>query len=356
MPELFDPFTQRSVTLRNRIGISPMCQYSAVDGVPNDWHFTHLTSRAVGGAGLVFTEATAVEPRGRISPADTGIWNDAQAQAWAHIAAFVNAHGAVAGIQLAHAGRKASTPPPWEKGRVVRPEDSGWTPVGPSAVAFDEHSPRPAELSGEAIAGVREAFVAAAKRAVAAGFKVIELHAAHGYLFHSFVSPLSNRRTDAYGGSFDNRVRIVVETAKAVRAAVPEALPLWARLSCTDWTEGGWTLDDSVELARRLKAVGVDVIDCSTGGNVPKAKIPVGPGYQVPFAERIRREAEIATAAVGMIDQAEQAAGVVRDGKADVVLIARQSLRDAYWPLHVAKTLGVGDRLRPPKQYGRAFD
>jgi 2,4-dienoyl-CoA reductase-like NADH-dependent reductase (Old Yellow Enzyme family) len=357
MSDLFDSLTQRSITFRNRIGVSPMCQYSAVDGMPTPWHLVHLGSRAVGGAGTVIVEATAVEPIGRISPADAGIWSDAHADAWQPIAAFLREHGAVPGIQLAHAGRKASTSPPWEKRRAaLTPAEGGWQPVAPSAIAFNEHSPVPTELSPGEIAALTDKFVTAAKRAVSAGFELIELHAAHGYLFHSFLSPLSNHRTDAYGGSFENRTRFLRETATKVRAAIGDKLPLWTRLSTTDWAEGGWAVDDSIQLSRELKSLGVDLIDCSSGGNVPRAKIPVGPGYQVPAAERIRREANIPTAAVGLISTAEQASDIVKSGQADMVLVARQSLRDAYWPIHVAKKLGVPEKCPPPKQYERAFD
>jgi 2,4-dienoyl-CoA reductase-like NADH-dependent reductase (Old Yellow Enzyme family) len=357
MSDLFDPLTQRSITFRNRIGVSPMCQYSSVDGYPNDWHLVHLGSRAVGGAGVVIVEATGVEARGRISPADAGIWSDAHAEAWAPIARFIRAHGAVPGIQLAHAGRKASTSPPWERRRAaLTPPEGGWQPVGASAIPFDEHHPTPTELSIAEIAEIRDAFIAATRRAVSAGFEMIELHAAHGYLLHSFLSPLSNHRTDVYGGSFENRTRFLRETATAMRSEIGDRLPLWVRISTTDWTEGGWTVDDSVELSIELKKLGVDMIDCSSGGNVPRAKIPVGPGYQVPAAERIRKEANVATAAVGLIDTADQAAEIIRTDKADMILVARQSLRDAYWPIHVAKKLGMAEKCPPPKQYERAFD
>ena len=354
MPDLFTPLTQRSVTFRNRIGVSPMCQYSAVDGVPNDWHFVNLASRAVGGAGLVFTEATAVEAVGRISPGDTGIWNDAQADAWSRIAAFIESQGAVPGMQIAHAGRKASVSRPWEGDVGISPEQGGWQAVAPSAIPFSDKLTMPVALSEPQIAGLTTKFVAAARRAVEAGFKVIELHAAHGYLFHEFLSPLSNQRHDRYGGSFDNRVRFLLETAAAVRAAVPDGIPLWTRLSCSDWTDGGWTIDDSVELARRLKREGVDCIDCSSGGNV-QVKIPTGPGYQVQFARQIRKEADIATAAVGMITESKQANQIVESGDADFTLVARKSLADPYWPLHAARELGRMDAVRPPVQYGRAF-
>lgn len=355
MSDLFSPLTQRSITFRNRIGISPMCQYSSTDGLPNDWHQTHLVSRAVGGAGLVITEAAAVEPIGRISPADAGIWNDQQAEVWSRITHQIAAHGAVPGIQLAHAGRKASTDVPWNGRDYVPPERGGWQPVGASAIKFDEHFATPTEMTVEQIHGVRDRFVEAARRAVDAGFKLIEVHAAHGYLLHSFYSPLANHRTDAYGGSFDSRIRFALETAEAVRSAVPESLPVWVRISTTDWIEGGWSVDDSVELARRLKQIGIDTIDCSSGGAAPGAKIPVGPGYQVPAASRLRNEAGIATAAVGMITEAKQAETIVSEAKADMILIARQSLRDPYWPLHAARELGVRETCQPPVQYARGF-
>ena len=355
MAVLFSPLVQRSVTFRNRVGISPMCQYSCVDGVPTDWHLVHLGSRAIGGAALVITEACAVEPTGRISPSDAGLWNDTQAEAWGRITRFISENGAVPGIQIAHAGRKASTKVPWEGHSGIKPEQGGWTPVGPSAINFRNDYIQPTAMTLEQIGQLRDRFVASARLAVRAGFRLIEIHAAHGYLLHNFYSPLSNTRTDAYGGSFENRVRLLIEIATAVRAAVPDELPVWTRLSCTDWVDGGWTIDESIELSRRLKAVGVDAIDCSTGGNVPKATIPVGLGYQVPFAARIRREADIATAAVGMITEAQQANDIVERGDADIVLIARQSLREAYFPLHAAGELGARDSLKPPVQYERAF-
>jgi 2,4-dienoyl-CoA reductase-like NADH-dependent reductase (Old Yellow Enzyme family) len=355
MSELFSPLTQRSITFRNRIGISPMCQYSSTDGLPNAWHETHLVSRAVGGAGLIITEAAAVEPIGRISPSDAGIWNDEQAEAWSRITKQIASHGAVPGIQLAHAGRKASTDVPWQGRDFVPPERGGWQPVGASATKFADNYAMPAELSVERIEGIRDRFVESARRAVDAGFKLIEIHAAHGYLLHSFYSPLANHRTDSYGGDFDNRIRFTLETASAVRRAVPDALPVWVRISTTDWIEGGWSVEDSVELSRRLKDIGIDAVDCSSGGNALGAKIPVGPGYQVPAAARVRQEAGVATAAVGMITDATQAQSIVRDGQADLILIARQSLRDPYWPIHAARELGVPDACKPPIQYARGF-
>jgi 2,4-dienoyl-CoA reductase-like NADH-dependent reductase (Old Yellow Enzyme family) len=332
-----------------------MCQYSSTDGLPNDWHLTHLVSRAVGGAGLVITEAAAVEAIGRISAEDAGIWNDAQAAAWARITQQITAHGAVPGIQLAHAGRKASTEVPWVGHDYIPPDRGGWQPVGASAIPFAGNYATPTELTIEQIRAIRDRFVESALRAVDAGFKLIEVHAAHGYLLHSFYSPLANRRTDAYGGDFDNRVRFTLETASAVRNAVPDSLPVWVRISMTDWLEGGWTVDDSVQLARRLKDIGIDAIDCSSGGNALGAKIPVGSGYQVPAAARVRNEAGIATAAVGMITDAKQAQSIIAEGQSDMILIARQSLRDPYWPLNVARELGVKDACKPPIQYARSI-
>jgi len=356
MPHLFDPFTVKSITLRNRIGVSPMCQYSSEDGVANDWHLVHLGSRALGGAGLVIAEATAVAPEGRITPGDAGIWSDKHVEPLARINRFMKQHGAVAGIQIAHAGRKASAAVPWAGGAHLANDAGGWTTVAPSAVAFGgELAKVPHALSVDEIKGVQANFVAAAKRSLAAGYEWLELHSAHGYLSHEFLSPLSNQRTDSYGGSFDNRIRFLLETTRAVRKVWPENLPFTVRISCTDWAEGGWDIDQSVELARRLKAEGVDLIDCSSGGAVPHAKIPVGPGYQVPFAERIRREAGIATAAVGMITEAKQADAIIQSAQADLVLLAREELRDPYWPAHAAKALGHAAAVPPPKQYARAW-
>ncbi len=349
---LFESIGLRGVTLRNRIGVSPMCQYSSEDGFANDWHLVHLGRFATGGAGLVISEATAVVPEGRISPQDLGIWDDAHVDGLARITRFLREHGAVAGIQLAHAGRKASTRRPWEGSGAVPPESGGWEVVAPSAVAFSETYPQPRELTEEGIRGVVDAFRTAAARALEAGFEVAEVHAAHGYLLHQFLSPLSNRRTDRYGGEFENRIRLTLEVVDAVREVWPERLPLFVRISATDWVEGGWTPDESVELARRLKDHGVDLVDCSTGGLVPGAKIPVAPGYQVPFAERIRKEAGIATAAVGLITEPEQADRIVRDGHADMVLLARELLRQPHWPLLAAHRLGVD--VDWPPQYARA--
>ena len=351
-PALFTPLTLRGVTLRNRIAVSPMCEYSSVDGFADDWHLVHLGSRAVGGAGLVITEAAAVTPEGRISPSDLGIWKDEHVAFLARCTAFIRAHGAAAGIQLAHAGRKASTARPWEGGQQVGAEAGGWTPVAPSAIPFRPEDVTPTVLDRAGIRAVVEAFGAAARRSLAAGFDVIELHAAHGYLLHSFLSPLCNQRNDEYGGSFDNRIRLLLEVTAAVRAAWPEHLPLFVRVSATDWVEGGWDLPQSVELARRLGPLGVDLVDCSSGGTVPGARIPAAPGYQVPFAEAIRRETGLPTGAVGLITEPAQADAIVAGGQADLVLLARELLRDPYWPLHAARALGTKGPW--PAQYLRA--
>ena len=353
--KLFEPLALRGVTLRNRIGVSPMCEYSSDDGFTNDWHFVHLGSRAVGGAGLVFTEAAAVAPEGRISPQDLGIYKDEHVPGLRKIVDFIHAHGAAAGMQLAHAGFKASTYRPWSGDGPVAPDEGGWSQVvSSSAQAFTDGWIVPHALSKDEIAAVRESFVAAAKRALSAGFDVLEIHAAHGYLLHEFLSPLVNHRTDEYGGSFENRTRMLREVVQSVRAAMPDALPLFVRISASDWVEGGWTVDDSVHLARELKTLGVDVVDCSSGGIVPHAKIEAGPGYQVPFSRAVRNGAGVATAAVGMITDAKQAASIVQDGDADMVLLARELLRQPYWPLLAAAELGVQlDYL--PKQYERAY-
>jgi 2,4-dienoyl-CoA reductase-like NADH-dependent reductase (Old Yellow Enzyme family) len=354
MSHLFAPFRLRTTTIRNRVWVAPMCQYSARDGVPNDWHLVHLGSFARGGAGLVLTEATAVSPEGRISPADTGIWNDEQVAAWTRIVDFVRGQGATAGIQLAHAGRKASTRPPFEGRGSVPAEEGGWETVGPSAVAFPGIA-EPRELTPDAVDQVVADFTAAALRALSAGFEVLEIHAAHGYLLHEFLSPLSNRREDDYGGSFANRVRLLLRVVDSVRTAVPERTPLLVRISATDWVEGGWGADDSVALAGLLREAGVDLIDVSTGGNAP-ADIPVEAGYQVPFARRIRDEAGIPVGAVGLITEPKQAEELVADGHADAVLLARAMLRDPHWALRAAHELGVpvGDGVEWPKQYLRA--
>ncbi len=351
---LFSPLTLRSVTLRNRIAVSPMCQYSCTDGLASDWHLVHLGARAVGGAGLVLTEAAAVEARGRISPADLGIWDDRQVAPLARVAAFISDQGAVPGIQLAHAGRKASTAPPWLSGGPVAPAAGGWPVVGPSALAFAPGSPVPEPLDAAGLAAVVDAFAAAARRALAAGFRVVEIHAAHGYLLHSFLSPLTNRREDAYGGDLEGRARLLLEVTEAVRGVWPEELPLLVRISATDWAEGGWDANQSVALGGLLRPLGVDLVDCSSGGLVPGVSIPTAPGYQVPFAERIRREAGIATGAVGLITAPAQADAVVREGRADLVLLARQLLREPSWPLRAAHELGRDDDAPWPKQYQRA--
>lgn len=353
MADLFSSLTIRDITFRNRIAVSPMCEYSSDDGFANDWHLVHLGSRAVGGAGLVLTEAAAVEPRGRISPDDLGIWKDEHIEMLARITRFVRAHGGVAGMQLAHAGRKGSTRVPWEGGAAIPEAEGGWQNLAPSPIPFRPGEPMPAELTHVEIGEIVASFAAAARRALAAGFQVVEIHAAHGYLIDEFLSPLSNQRTDKYGASFDGRIRFALEVAAAVRGVWPESLPLFMRISAVDWVEGGWQIDDSVELARRLKPLGVDLIDCSSGGVVPYAKIQVGPAYQTPFAERVRRDANILTGAVGMITEPQQADAIVRKGRADMVLLAREFLRDPYWALHAAKALGAS--ADPPKQYGRAF-
>ena len=353
MPHLFDPLPIRAVTFPNRVFVSPMCEYSCVDGLANDWHFVHLGSRAVGGAGLVMTEATAVTAAGRISPQDLGIWTDDHVEPLARIVRFIDEHGSVAGIQLAHAGRKASTYRPWSGDGAIAVADGGWTDVvAPSAVAFASHYPMPAALTADGIRDTVAAFAAAARRARAAGFRVVEIHAAHGYLLHEFLSPLSNHRSDEYGGSLANRARLLLEVVAAVRAAWPEGLPLFVRISATDWTDGGWDLPQSIELARLLKSTGVDLVDCSSGGNVSGARIPLGPGYQTPFADEIRRHADIRTGAVGMITTAVQAEHIVGTGQADAVFIARELLRDPYFPLRAARELG--QEMTWPAQYLRA--
>ncbi len=353
MSKLFAPLKMRGVTLRNRIIVSPMCQYSSQDGFANDWHFVHLGSRAVGGAALVFTEASAVTADGRISPADLGIYKDEHIEFLSRIVKFIHAQGALAGMQLAHAGRKASTDAPWRGGKPVEEAHGGWRPIwAPSAIPFGEGYQVPKAMTETDICTVTAAFATAAKRALQAGFDVIEIHSAHGYLLHSFLSPLTNQRSDRFGGSLENRIRMLCEVTSAVRGAWPEDKPLWVRISATDWTEGAWEIEQSVELARQLKSLGVDLIDCSSGGIAPGIHIPVGPGYQVEFAERIRREVQIATGAVGMITSAQQADTIVRSGQADVVILAREFLRKPYFPLLAAKTLGK--EIDWPKQYERA--
>jgi 2,4-dienoyl-CoA reductase-like NADH-dependent reductase (Old Yellow Enzyme family) len=356
MSELFSPIRLRDLEVRNRVWVSPMCQYSATDGVPHDWHLVHLGSFARGGAGLVFTEASAVLPEGRISPQDAGIWDDDQQAVWTRIVDFVHSQGAAAGMQLAHAGRKGSTLAPWLGRGAVQDADGGWQPLGPSADPFPGLRQDVRELSVEEVGAVVEAFGDSAARAIEAGFDALEIHGAHGYLLHEFLSPLSNHRDDQYGGSFDNRVRLLLEVVAAVRARAGEGRPVVVRLSGTDWAEGGWTIEDSVRLATRLKDAGVDLVDMSSGGNVADVDIPVGPGYQVDFARRVRAEADIATGAVGMITEAKQAEDVVASGAADVVLLARALLRDPHWALRAAFELGVevGHGIDWPPQYLRA--
>jgi 2,4-dienoyl-CoA reductase-like NADH-dependent reductase (Old Yellow Enzyme family) len=352
MSQLFSPLRQRSVTLRNRVVMSPMCQYSCRDGLANDWHLVHLGARALGGAGAIIAEATAVSPVGRISPADCGLWDDAQAAMFRPVTRFLREHGAVPGVQLAHAGRKAGTAPPWHGGRPVPSADGGWQPVAPSAIAFDDGWPLPHALAADEIAALVAAFAAAAGRALAAGFELVELHMAHGYLLHEFLSPLSNRRDDGWGGDLAGRMRFPLEVASTVRAAWPQELPLWVRISATDWAEGGWDLAQSIVLARELRALGVDLVDCSSGGLVPRAQVPAAPGYQVPFAAAVRREAGIATGAVGLITEPKQAEAIVASGQADAVLLGRALLRDPHWPLAAAHALGVD--VPWPNQYLRA--
>ncbi len=355
---LFSPLTIKSVTLRNRIGVSPMCQYSSDDGLLSDWHLVHLGSRAVGGAGLVIIEASGVEPRGRITSWDAGIWSDKHIEPIRRITDFLKQQGSVPGIQLAHAGRKGSTARPWDGGHSLSDSDGGFETIGPSPIPFGaEISRPPREMTVEDIRTVQEAFRTATVRAVQAGCEWLELHAAHGYLLHNFYSPLSNHRTDAYGGSFENRIRLTLETARAMRTVWPDKYPFAVRISCTDWVEGGWTIDDSVELARRLKAEGADLIDCSSAFNTPDYNaIPFGAGFQVPFAERIRKEADILTAAVGFITNAAQADSIVRNGRADVVLLAREFLRDPYWALKAAAEVHQKQAISPPIQYARSAE
>ncbi|GAB4034682.1 NADPH dehydrogenase NamA [Spirosoma jeollabukense] len=353
MSMLFSPLSIQSVQFKNRIVVSPMCQYSSEDGFATDWHLVHLGSRAVGGAGLIISEATAISPEGRISPDDLGIWLDDHIPTLKRITQFIRHNGSIAGIQLAHAGRKASTQSPWKGGNPISPtEEGGWQTVAPSAVPFHEGGPEPVALTDEGLEKVRADFEAAATRALEAGFQVIEIHAAHGYLLHQFLSPLSNQRSDSYGGSFENRIRLLLEVVERVKLVWPSSLPLFVRISATDWTEGGWTAEEAIALAAVLKDKGVDVIDCSSGGNVAKVKIPVGPGYQVTFAERIKQETGIMTAAVGLITSAEQAEEILKTGQADLVLLAREFLRDPYFPLHAAHALG--DDITWPEQYDRA--
>jgi len=353
MPHLFSLLSLRGLTLPNRIAVSPMCQYSCEDGFATDWHLVHLGSRAVGGAGLIVMEATAISPEGRISPQDHGIWQDAHIPKLRHVTDFIHSQGARAGIQLAHAGRKASTWRPWDGDGAISVSKGGWENVfAPSAIPFSDTYPQPIALDAAGIRKVIIDFAAAAHRAKLAGFDIVEIHSAHGYLLHEFLSPLSNHRTDEYGGSFENRTRALLEVVSAVRSEWPSDRPLFVRISATDWAEGGWDPDQSVALAKTLRDREIDLIDCSSGGMVPHAKIPLGPGYQVPFAERIKKEADIPTAAVGMITEAAQADAIIQSSQADLVFLAREMLRDPYWPLHAAATLG--HQAAWPVQYLRA--
>lgn len=350
--KLFKPLQIRSITLKNRIAVSPMCMYSSEDGFANSWHLVHLGSRAVGGAGLIITEATAVSPEGRISPDDLGIWKDEHISGLKEVVKFLKAHGSVPGIQLAHAGRKASTTSPWKGGKLISEEAGGWEPVAPTAIPFYEGNPAPRELDKEGIEKVKIDFRNAAERALKAGFEVIEIHAAHGYLFHEFLSPLTNKRTDAYGGSFENRSRLLMEVVQEVRKVWPEELPLFVRISATDWVEGGWNEASSIALSKNLKEAGVDLIDCSSGGNIATAKIPVEKGYQVRFAKNIRNESKILTGAVGLITEAQQADTILKEGQADLIFMAREFLRNPYFPMDAARALGVD--IKWPSQYERA--
>ena len=349
--DLLTPLTIRGVTLRNRIVMSPMCQYVAQDGLASDWHLVHLGSRAVGGVALVITEATAVSPEGRISPGDLGIWGEQHVEPLARIARFVRAQGAVAGIQLAHAGRNASCYAPWKGGAVLNPDQGGWPVVGPSPIPFNDDDPLPVPLDEAGIHSIIDAFEAATKRALAAGFQVIEVHAAHGYLLHEFLSPLSNQRTDSYGGSLENRMRLTLQVAERVRCRVPDELPVFVRISATDWADGGWEIEQSVALARQLKELGVDLIDVSSGALIPKVRIPVSKGYQVQFAQRIRSEVGMLTGAVGLITEADYANEIVTGGDADLVFIARELLREPYWALKAEQTLGAEPSWATPYGY-----
>jgi len=354
MSDLFSPFKIKDITLRNRIGVSPMCQYSYVDGLSNTWQLQHLGSLAASGVGLIIGEATAVEARGRITPHDLGLWRDEQIEPLARVARFIQLQGAVPGIQLAHAGRKACVHRPWDDGKPLMENENSWWPVvGASPLPFDEGFQVPIELSTNEISDLEVNFVEAAKRALEAGFLWLEVHAAHGYLLNSFLSPLSNSRHDQYGGKFENRIRFLVETVRAVKAVWPERLPLTVRISGTEWTEGGWDIPQSVELARVLKMEGVDLIDCSSGGNIPHAKLPLGPGYQVPISEAVRGQAGIATAAVGLITEAGQAEEIIHSGRADIVLLGREFLRNPRWAINSARELGAPLPVAP--QYERAY-
>ncbi|HKB87338.1 MAG TPA: NADH:flavin oxidoreductase/NADH oxidase [Ignavibacteriaceae bacterium] len=352
MSVLFSPLKIRDIELKNRIAVSPMCQYSSENGMPTDWHFIHLGSRAVGGAALVMMEATAVSPEGRISPEDAGIWSNEHADAYKRITDFISSRNSVPGIQLAHAGRKASTYSPWKGKGEVNPEKGGWQTIGPSPIPFADDYPLPKEMSGDDIRLVISQFKMAAERSMRAGFRLIELHMAHGYLVHEFLSPLSNHRKDEYGGSLENRCRLALEISETVRSTVPQNFPLFVRISASDWVEGGWEIDQSIQLAKWLKEIGVDLIDCSSGGNAAEAKVPAGPGYQVPFSQRIKKEAGIMTGAVGAITSPLQAETIIRTGQADIVLLAKEMLRNPYWPLYAAKKLN--SEVDWPDQYLRA--
>lgn len=352
MSVLFSPISIKDLTLRNRITISPMCQYTSEDGFANDWHLVHLGSRTVGGAGLIIQEATAVSPEGRISPGDLGLYSDEHIEPLKRITSFIHKHGAIAAIQLAHAGRKASCARPWDGGQQIKPEDGGWTTLAPSPVGFYPDDNLPAELDEAGIEKVISDYKAAAARALKAGYKIVEIHAAHGYLLHEFLSPLSNRRSDQYGGCFENRIRLISEVVEEVKKVWPGDLPLFVRISATDWVEKGWDSNEAVNLCKILKEKGVDLIDCSSGGMVPEAKIPVGPGFQVPFSERIKKECGILTGAVGLITDVNQAEDILSNNQADLILLGRESLRNPYFPLQGAAT--TQDEITWPLQYVRA--
>ncbi len=352
MSKLFSTLKIRNIEFKNRIVVSPMCQYSSENGLPTDWHFVHLGSRAVGGAALVIAEATAISPEGRISPDDAGIWNDEHTEAYKKITTFIKSQNCIPGIQIAHAGRKASTYSPWRGNGYVQPEDGGWITLAPSAISFSESYSTPKEMSTAEIQMVVEQFRLAAERSIRAGFEVVEIHMAHGYLIHEFLSPLSNKRNDEYGGNFENRSRLALQVAKAVRQTVPQNLPLFVRISATDWVEGGWDVEQSVQLAIRFKEIGIDLIDCSSGGNVAKAVVPFAPAFQIPFAERIKKETNILTGGVGMITTVNQAEEILSKGCSDLIILGRELLRDPYWPLHAAKELK--EEIEWPKQYLRA--
>ncbi len=352
MPQLFTPLKIKGIEFRNRIVVSPMCQYSSTDGFANDWHFVHLGSRAVGGAALIFTEATAVSPEGRISPHDLGIWKDEHIEMLQKITGFIHEHGSIAGMQLAHAGRKASKTEPWNNDKLIPIEEGGWKTVAPSPIPFSESSDVPEELSIDEIQKIIADFKAATLRAIKAGFKVIEIHGAHGYLINEFLSPLSNKRTDEYGGSFENRIRFLLEIIAAIRSVWTEERPLFLRISASDWTDGGWTIEDSIELGKIVKEKGIDLIDCSSGGVASGVKIPAAPNYQVPFSEAVRKGSGILTGTVGIIVKSDQAEAILAEGKADMIFMAREMLRDPYFPLRAAKELGYD--IKWPLQYERA--